>query len=223
MRHVLLVLVIAAAACGGEPAAPPAAQGAASDAAAIAVPEAGEHLLAAAPDGWQQIFHADRPGTRLVEYVPPGSPADDWTEKVAFESFSGDPLPHPTVMLDGLARDQALTCERFSDHATFDGVENGYPTAVRLLVCPLNPLTRAGQVTLVKAIRGDEHFYVVSRAVRVPPIPAEGDTPLPPKTMAEWSLYLRAISLCAPDSTEHPCPEGASPSGAGAIEGAAEG
>jgi len=184
----------AANAAGAQPASPPPDVDA-------------EHLLAAAPDGWRQVFRSSRGDTRIVEFVSPDSaPGDAWAEKVAFESFGGTPLPDPDVLLTGIAQDQKKTCDRFAQHDTFSGDENGYPTSVKMMICYDNPVTDKGQVTLVKSIRGDDRFYVITRAARTEPIANDKDLPLPAKQMAEWSLYLRAISVCNPQRAEHPCP-----------------
>jgi hypothetical protein len=61
-------------------------------------------------------------------------------------------------------------------------------------------------LTLIKTIRGDDNFYVITRSHRVPPIKSDGDMPMPPELMAEWSTYLRAISVCNDDAPGHPCP-----------------
>ena len=87
--------------------------------------------------------------------------------------------------------------------------ENGYPTSVRFMVCPANSVTNTGQVTLIKAIRGNDRFYVVTRAKRVP-VAVEGEQvkPISDEEMAIWSTYMRAIRVCDPQrGTIHPCPD----------------
>jgi hypothetical protein len=202
-RCSALVLIGVLAGCSPEqPAAPPAQSG-----PVAAQPESSsEQLLAEPPADWQQSFRTEGPGIRLVEYVPPATDAAEWAEKLSFESFNDAPLPDPAELLTSIANDQRKTCEKFEDHETFSGTENGYPTAVRLFVCYVNPLTNKGQLTLVKTIKGDSHFYVITRARRVAPIELDGESPIPPKTMAEWSLYLRAISVCNIADPTHPCP-----------------
>ena len=66
-------------------------------------------------------------------------------------------------------------------------------------------------MTLVKTIKGDSHFYVITRARRVSPIDNDAKAPEPEvaKAVAEWSLYLRAISACNDTDPRHPCPAGA--------------
>jgi hypothetical protein len=209
-RCMTLVLAVVLAGCGGEKSEHAAAEKPAVPPTRPATPPdtSPEHLLAEPPSGWLQSFHTEGPGIRMVEYAPPNSDPDAWTDKVSFESFSDPPLPDPIMLLKSIADDQRKTCEKFSDHDTFSGVENDYPTSVRLYVCSVNPLTKKGQLTLVKTIRGDSHFYVVTRARRVPPIDGDAKKPEPEvaKAVAEWSLYLRAISVCNDADPRHPCP-----------------
>ena len=119
---------------------------------------------------------------------------------------TGQPLPDPTEFVASIAAEQRAVCGKLADHETFSGTENGYPTAVRLLVCYVNPVTKKGQLTLIKTIRGDDNFYVITRSHRVPPIASDGDLPMPAELMAQWSLYLRAISVCNDATADHPCP-----------------
>ena len=207
-RCATLLTALALVACGAEkhdaspaPTAVPARPTPPPDASS-------EHLLAQQPDGWLQTFHTEGPGIRMVEYVPPGDDPKDWVDKLSFESFSDPPLPDPIQMLKSIADDQRKTCQVFSDHDTFSGVENDYPTSVRLFVCFKNPLTGKGQLTMVKTIRGDAHFYVITRARRVPPIdPDAKDADIAvKKAVAEWSAYLHAIGVCDPSNERHPCP-----------------
>jgi hypothetical protein len=179
-------------------------------AATAALSSDGEQLLAEPPVNWQQVFRSDRPGTRLVEYVPDDSPAESpergWTEKLAFESFTGDPLPAPRDLIAQIAADQKATCEHFTSTETFAGEENGYPTVVQLLVCFVDKLTNKGQVSLLKAIRGDANFYVVTLAARTSPMELDNELPLPKEIIAQWSAYLGAIRVCHTDMAAHPCP-----------------
>jgi hypothetical protein len=187
-------------------------QSAIAESSNASAPEDTERLLAQPPDGWSAIFASKRPGVRIAEYIPPGESAEEWTEKLSFESFGGEPLPDPIGLLVEIARDQQATCNGFSDHNTFSGLENGYPTSVRLFVCRNNPVTQRGQITLIKAIQGSQHVYVITRARRVPPIESDAVLPMAHEDMAEWSSYLQAISLCDTADEAHPCPSAKSPS-----------
>lgn len=201
-RCSAFVLIGLLVACSPEKNTTPAAR------AATPLATGPEQLLADAPANWKQTFRTDGPGIRMVEFAPPDADPKDWADKVSFESFSGTPLPDPIELLTSIAEDQRKTCDKFTDHETFSGFENAYPTSVRLFVCPVNRLTNKGQLTLVKTIKGDQNFYVITRARRTAPIQldADGKMPAEAKTIAEWSVYLRAISACNTADTTHPCP-----------------
>lgn len=209
-RCATLFIAMALIGCSGDRSGQSAAQNPPATPTRAAPPPdtSPEHLLAQAPAGWRQSFHTEGPGIRMVEYVPPDTEPNEWTDKLSFESFTDAPLPDPIELLKSIADDQRKTCDRFSDHDTFSGVENDYPTSVRLFICHTNPLTKKGQLTLVKTIKGDSHFYVITRARRVPPIDSDAKAPEPEvaKAVAEWSLYLRAISACNDTDPRHPCP-----------------
>jgi hypothetical protein len=200
-RCSAFLLIGLLAACSPEKTATPAAP-------QPPLPTGPEQLLADAPTNWQQSFRTEGPGIRMVEFAPANADSKDWTDKVSFESFSGTPLPDPIELLTSIASDQRKTCNKFTDHETFSGLENGYPTSVRLFICDVNPLTNKGQLTLVKTIKGDQNFYVITRARRTAPIQPDPDGKMPAeaKTIAEWSLYLHAISACNTADSAHPCP-----------------
>ena len=145
----------------------------------------------------------------MVEYLPEDPGESDWVEKVSFESFSAQELPDPIKFVTGIAADQAEACENFEHFNILSAEENGYPTSVRFMVCPANSVTNTGQVTLIKAIRGNDRFYVVTRAKRVP-VAVEGEQvkPISDEEMAIWSTYMRAIRVCDPQrGAVHPCPD----------------
>ncbi len=144
----------------------------------------------------------------MVEYLPEDPGDGDWVEKVSFESFSAEDLPDPIEFVTGIANDQAAACENFEHFNIRSDEENGYPTTVRFMSCPESSLVGMGQVTLIKAIRGNDRFYVITRAKRVP-VPVEGEKvkPISDAQMALWSTYLRAVSVCdAGLGDVHPCP-----------------
>ena len=103
-------------------------------------------------------------GSGLASSVAPGTT----TITATSGSIAGSTILMVTsATLKSIAADQRSTCDKFSDHDTFSGLENDYPTSVRLFICYQNKLTKKGQLTLVKTIKGDSHFFVITRAKRV--------------------------------------------------------
>jgi len=172
----------------------------------------GEQLLATAPEGWQQGFATNRPGLRLATFVPGDDSIGDWEDKVTFESFSDAPLPDPIDFVNDISADQSAGCEKLVHYNIQSGLENNYPTSVRLLVCTQSKQTQTGRVSLIKAIQGNDYFYAVTRAKRIAPIrevideDEEQAPPISDAEMAQWSTYMRTITVCDTLRAEHPCP-----------------
>ncbi|MCR9276542.1 MAG: hypothetical protein NXH85_01115 [Pseudomonadaceae bacterium] len=212
---IALLLTILPACAGTTPReAPTQAQPDSETAATAADTEAGigaqrdtagtEILLAEQPQGWLGSDATESPGLDIVSYVPADDDPADWDQKVSFERIGGEPLD-PIDLLTTLAQDQAQTCEHFSAFNTFSGLENGYATSVRLFSCGRNRLNDRGQVTMIKAIAGNEKTYVILRARRMFAFGPDDD-PISAEEVASWSLYMRAIGVCDLAREEHPCP-----------------
>lgn len=202
-NRVTLICLAAVSACGEPPATDQS--GAVSGEASGSDEIRGEQLLAISPRGWQQGFATKTPALRLAEFLPADANVEDWRDKVTFESLSGNPLPDPIDFLMGLSDDQASKCERLETFNIQSGLENNYPTSVRLLTCSENKVTKRGHVTLIKAIQGNDHFYVITRAKRMPPM-GENEQPISEAEMAAWSTYMRTITVCDSEREQHPCP-----------------
>jgi len=164
-----------------------------------------ERLLAAAPEGWKEVSSRGNAELHVMEFIPEDQQDERWKDKYTFESLRSDPLPDPIEFQDGLVLEQRESCENLDAYSTFSGFENGYPTTVQLFICTRIELINQSQVTMLKAIQGNEQFYVISLSRRDAPL-AEDTKAMSDEEIAAWSLYLRAISVC--DGTpEHPCPE----------------
>ena len=171
-----------------------------------------EYLVAAPPEGWLTTAHTDSVGIRFTEFAPTDPRDTQDGETLRFESLTGDPLPDPIEFLATMGDDVGAGCEDFNHYNTFSGLENNYATSVRLFVCDRDPATDRGEMTLIKAIRGNDYFYVITRTRQII-APDEGNTasPVPEGEMAAWSLYMRGIKVCDPRIEDHPCPNADSP------------
>ncbi len=169
-----------------------------------------ERLLAEVPDGWIKGVDKQLAALTVSEYFPPDT-EEYWQQKLSYEVMTGEHLPDPIEYAEGLAEQQEKYCEDFKDNTVFAGFENGYPTMVHLLNCGKNTRTFKPIVTMVKAIKGHDALYVITRIWRLEPPPpqlAEEQTtvsPLPQEELAGWSQVLRRIKLCNSALDAHPC------------------
>ncbi len=214
---LLLPLLFVAGACSAASGAssvdsPAEAAVAANDAAPAPSTTVGERLLGQPPQGWRQTGATNTPALRRASYVPEEeAEASDWIRQIVFEAMVLDPLPDPIEFVDILSTDRHRDCGTFEQLPTFAGEENGYPTAVFLLVCHKDRQSDSSEVTLMKTIRGNDAFYLVSRTRRGDPIPEDGEAPVSEEEIAGWALFLRTIGLCDDGRPEHPCPAPAAP------------
>jgi len=180
---------------------------------------AGEHLLAAPPPNWIRTFAMNEGGVRLVEFIPAESDPEQWTDKISFESFTGggsdalgDELPDPIRLVRNIAKQRERACDGAEDYNTFSGLENNYPTSVRLLLCHRNRETGRGEITMLKTVQGNRDFYVIQRTRFVEPYVDQPLAPMSNDEMGLWSLYFRSITVCDDTLPEHPCPAPQTPS-----------
>lgn len=173
-----------------------------------AAPATGELLLAQAPEGWVQAGGLNQGNLRIAEFADPATLTPDQVDTVRFESQASDPLPDPIDFVLGLREELRGNCKGFRDFPIFSGYENGYPASVRLMLCRSQGEPERGLVRMVKAIRGKEFFYIVSRTRTSAPFEPEAE-PLSVQDMAEWSTWIGGITVCDTREPEHPCPPAA--------------
>ncbi|MBQ73983.1 MAG: hypothetical protein CMQ20_03030 [Gammaproteobacteria bacterium] len=165
-----------------------------------------ESLLAKPLLNWKLVYQLNNISTRLSEFVPPEETDTEWTSRLSFESYQeiagSDPIE---ILLSEVRRDQQ-DCSFVQHFNLFSGFENGFPVSVRLFLCGENTISGKGEVKMIKAIAGDDYFYLVKLLKRVAPFDIN-QPEVGKGEVAVWSTYLRSISLCDADKPEHPCPK----------------
>ena len=93
----------------------------------------------------------------------------------------------------------------FVQHSNlFSGLENNYPTSVRLYLCGESNITNKGDIKIVKAIQGKQYFYVIRIVSRIAPF-EQNMSNFSKYVIATWSTYLKGITLCDDAQSLHAC------------------
>ncbi len=163
-----------------------------------------EQLLARPPVGWPIVYQLNTQSTRIVDYLPPGEAETDWQTKISFESHQTLTDLDPIEALISEVTKVRETCSSVKDFNLFSGLENNYRTSTRLLLCGNNAYTKRGEISMLKVIQGNDYLYIVRLIRRIPPF-EKSEPSMTPAEIAEWSTYLRNITVCDPRQTAHAC------------------
>lgn len=164
-----------------------------------------EKLLAKPPNGWKTIYQINNVDTRLTDFIPESEDEINWVSKVSFESFrnfdDADPIE---VTLGEVEKDKEI-CNFVQHFNLFSGLENNYPTSLRLYMCGKQSITEKGMVKLIKAIKADDYFYIVRLTKKLRPFTVN-KAEIDKGEIAAWSKYLKMMRVCNDKQPKHACP-----------------
>lgn len=164
----------------------------------------GERLIAQPPATWQSVFTLNSDRSRFAEFIPADEEKGDWTTKITFESFMRPDSSDPIEILLQEADRYREKCKFVQHFNLFSGLENGYPTSFRLIMCSASNFSGKGEVLMLKAIQGDVYFYILKLLKRVAAFePQQPD--ISEGEIAQWATYFKLLIVCN-DSEDHPCP-----------------
>jgi hypothetical protein len=156
-----------------------------------------ENLLAPLPPGFKMDFQDKKPNSLMNEMVPTAETVNNWTEMVTVQIFYNMKTT-PEQFVDKMVSGWKSACPGASSSAIASGPENGYPAGVWLLNCPKNPSTGKPEITWIKAMQGNDSFYVVQKAFKFRPSNDE---------VVQWMKYLRSIAVCDSRLPDRACPQ----------------
>lgn len=155
-----------------------------------------ENLLVAIPKGYKIGYQKKAGNQAMTEMVPQGETVKDWTEMVTVQIFLNmrdvTPAQYRARIEDLWGK--ACAGSEFAD--VKEGVERGYPTLTWFQKCPMNNATGKPELTWMKAIQGRDSFYLVQKAYKFEPSPAQ---------KAEWGSYLDGVRVCDTRLPDRPC------------------
>lgn len=155
-----------------------------------------ENLLVEVPSGFKIDYEAEQNNMLISEMVPQNESVNDWTTLVTVQIFPGLNTT-PEQYQDSLTQSWFSACPGSGSFPVADGAENGYEFVLWQLFCPLNPSTQKVEYTYLKAIQGNDSFYLVQVAFRYEPTDED---------VTQWMSYLRKAQVCDSRIPERACP-----------------
>ena len=156
-----------------------------------------ENLLAELPAGFKIGYQAEQGNQTITEMVPENESVEEWTTMLTVQVFLGETNTTPEQAQETLTTSWLNACENSETYPVADGNENGYNFVLWQLYCPLNPATQNVEYTYMKAIQGNDRFYLVQVAFRHEPSNEE---------ITKWMNYLREVQVCDSRNSDRACP-----------------
>lgn len=156
-----------------------------------------ENLLTTIPSGFKVDFSDKQNNFVITEMVQEGESVNDWSRMITVEIFLGQKNTTPQQYEETLTEQWFNACENSATYPVADGAENGYNFVLWQLYCPLNAATQKVEYTFLKAIQGNDSFYLVQVAFRHEPSDDE---------ITQWMGYLKEIQVCDSRIAEQACP-----------------
>ena len=156
-----------------------------------------ENLIAVVPPGFE-MGHQGQEGSFIInEMVRTGETVENWTTLITVEIFLGEKTVTPQQYQQMLTERWFGACENSESYPVAEGEENGYPFVLWQLYCPLNGSLQTVEYTYLKAIQGNDRFYLVQVAFRHEPSNDE---------ITQWMQYLKQVQVCDSRIPERACP-----------------
>lgn len=156
-----------------------------------------ENLLVDVPQEFKIDYQAEQNNIVINEMIPQSESVNDWTTLVTVQIFLGMTNTTPEQYQDSLTQSWFNACPDSESFPVANGAENGYDFVVWQLYCPFNPSTQKVEYTYLKAIQGNDSFYLVQVAFRHEPSSDE---------ITKWMNYLRTVQVCDSRIPEQACP-----------------
>lgn len=156
-----------------------------------------ENLLAELPTGFKIDYQAEQNNMVINEMVPQSESVNDWTTMVTVQIFLGETNTTSEQYQETMTQSWFNACQDSESYPVANGDENGYNFVLWQLYCPLNPSTQKVEYAYMKAIQGNDSFYLVQVAFRREPSSDE---------ITQWMNYLREVQVCDTRIAERACP-----------------
>ena len=134
----------------------------------------------------------------IMEWVPKGQTVENWTDMVTMQTFYHRGQLKPSDFEDRMVADWKTHCPDTSYQPIRSGVERGYAFSFWLLYCEKVSGTGQSEFTFIKAIQGNDAFYSVQKAFKVPP---------PKDEIVTWSKFMREVFVCDTRIPDRDCPK----------------
>ena len=145
-------------------------------------PKGIEQLRFHVPKGFKVAYKSANKSQSILEIIEKSESLENWTRMITIQTFkySKDYQPEKFILeMASLAKKQ---CGNVQVVPVKTGEQNGYAFAQKIILCNPNKQTNKSELMNIKAIKGNDLFYVAQVANRVN---------IDRNEMRKWGMYLR--------------------------------
>lgn len=143
-----------------------------------------EELNFVVPKDWKIAHQAQTKDQAILEIIPEKETVENWTRMVTVQTFGSSEKYQPESFINGMGELAKKTCSGVALIPVRRDQQNGFSFSQKILLCTKNQATNNDETMNIKAIKGEESFYVVQVASR---------TDMQREEMQYWALYLRDV------------------------------
>lgn len=158
---------------------------------------ANENLVEILPSGFILGSQSSSGALKRTEFVPQAETVNGWSELITTDVFFGRKNQEPASFLSQMGERWLASCPGSRPDIIHTGQANGYAVSMLLLRCEKVLTTGMPENTLVRAIAGNDSFYVVQYAFRLT---------LSADKLSRAANFLASVNVCDTRSASHPCP-----------------
>lgn len=164
--------------------------------AAQAAPLEYENLVVAVPADWDTITNGRDGDLSMVEMVPKGETGDEWTRMITIQTFHNLGGTSPKLFVEKLSEAVKKQLDGPMHTKPLDFANDSeYPTAGVLWFLGKVKSSGKGEITLIRAIQGQDALYVVQKAWRQPAFTSVDQVTLPKEEIQGGIVFLQQVKV----------------------------
>ena len=148
------------------------------------VPTGVERLNFVMPSDFKVAYRNQNKLSSIMEMVKKEESLKNWTRMITVQTFKNPKKYDPEKFVLGMAHLAKKQCGKVQVIPVRTGKQNGYAFSHKIIVCDPNKAIGKAELINVKAIKGDDLFYVAQVASR---------DNMDDKEMRYWAIYMRDV------------------------------
>lgn len=157
-----------------------------------------ENLIQDLPTGFKISSQANSGRTLITTMIPQNETEENWTEMLETQVMLGQKDATLAQVQSIMKRVWLSECPGGALEPITNGEENGYPFSLWVQGCRAKFLTREPEKAWIKAIKGNDSFYVVKKSFRFDPSNEQ---------ITDLMKYLRSVLVCDTRLADRSCPK----------------